>query len=103
MELVLIGRKLPVVFHKGQSLDRYVDILLSCSSAEVLLFADEIILTTIGCTLENLKSDLENFDNWSLANKLVQMNVKSSAGYRNFELNYYNISVESVCKYLGFC
>ena len=62
------------------------DILLSCSSAEVILFADEISLTTIGCTLENLKSDLESFDNWSLANKLalslsktVQMNVRSSA------------------------
>ena len=84
------------------------DLPLTCKSAEIILFADDTNLTAIGCTVENVQSDLECLNKWLIANKLVinisktvQMTVKSSASNCSFNLNALDITVKPVCKYLG--
>ena len=53
------------------------DLPLTCKSAEIILFADDTNLTAIGCTVENIQSDLECLNKLLIANKLV-INIKNS-------------------------
>ena len=84
------------------------DPLVVCKKVENLLFADNTNKETVGCSVENLKSDLDSI-NFSLEiNKLVlnlskttQLILKKGPANLRFQLNKTDIKVERYCKYLG--
>ena len=81
---------------------------LVCKNVEILLFADNTNIEAVGCSVENIKSDLDSI-NFSLeSNKLVlnlskttQLNLKKGPANLRFQLNKTDIKVEHYCKYLG--
>ena len=55
-----------------------------CKSVNIILFADDANIDTIGCTKKEIESDLEAINDWLKRNKLVlnlektvQMNLKA--------------------------
>ena len=87
----------------------YINALpLSCPSLDVLLFANDTILTTMNCNVNAIEADLLNHNNLLNANRLklnltktVQMNVKSSASHSTLFLNSLPVEIKLVCKLLG--
>lgn len=84
------------------------DLPLHCKSSNILLFADDTNITSIGVSAENIESDLNKISKWLSSNKLslnlektVQMNVHKSASNRRFNINGAAIQVKPLCKYLG--
>ena len=47
------------------------DLPLVCKNVEVLLFADDTNIEAVGCSVENIKSDLDSRNFWLESNKLV--------------------------------
>ena len=79
-----------------------------CKSVNIILFADDTNIKTIGCTNKEIESDLEAINDWLERNKLVlnlektvQMNLKSLSVDTTFYLNSNNIPMKPVCKYIG--
>ena len=67
------------------------DLPKACETSEILLFADDTNLTSIGCQIIDVQKDMTSLNNWLHANKLVinlsktvQMNVKLSASNHLF-------------------
>ena len=81
---------------------------LVCQNVEILLFADDTNIEAVGCSVENIKSDLNSINFWLESNKLalnlsktVQLNFKKGPANVSFQLNRTDIKVENYCKYLG--
>ena len=79
-----------------------------CKYVEILFFADDTNIEAVGCSVENIKSDLDSINFWPESNKLVlklsktvQLNFKKSPADLSFNLNKTDIKVEHYCKYLG--
>ena len=79
-----------------------------CQNVEILLFADDTNIEAVGCSVENIKSDLDSINFWLESNKLVlylsetvQLNFKKGPANVSFHLNKTDIKVEKYCKYLG--
>ena len=81
-----------------------------CKSLDVILFADDTNLTAINKDDNSVQEDLQNINNWLIANKLilnmdktVQMNInnKNSASKSEFKFEDVLIEVCDLCKYLG--
>ena len=86
----------------------YINDMPTSVSVNIILFADDTNIETIGCTNKEIKSDLEAINDWLERNKLVlnlektvQMKVKSLSVDTTFYLNSNNIKMKPVCKYLG--
>ena len=47
------------------------DLPLVCKNVEILLFADVTNIEAVGCSVENIKSDLDSINFWLESNKLV--------------------------------
>ena len=85
------------------------DLPLACKSLEVLLFADDINLTALNCSVENIEQDLNNVNEWLKANRLalnmkktVRLNIGNSASNKDFCLSECIILTKPVCKILIF-
>ena len=79
-----------------------------CKSVNIILFADDTNIETIGCTKKEIESDLEAINDWLERNKLVLnlektvlINLKALSVDTTFYMNSDNIPVNPVCKYLG--
>ena len=84
------------------------DLPLVCKNVEVLLFADDTNIEAVGCSVENIKSDLDSINFWLESTKLVlnlsktiQLHLKKGPENLSFQLNKTDIKVEHYCKYLG--
>ena len=86
------------------------DLPLVCKCLDVILFADDTNLTAINKDDNSVQGDLQNINNWLIANKLilnmdktVQMNIrnKNSASKSVFKFDDVFIEVRNLCKYLG--
>ena len=44
---------------------------LVCKNVEILIFADDTNIEAVGCSVENIKSDLDRIIFWLASNKLV--------------------------------
>ena len=53
------------------------DLPKSCSSTEIILFADDTNITAIGCTQEAVEKDLKSIQNWLQSNKL-SLNIEKN-------------------------
>ena len=81
---------------------------LVCKNVDILLFADDTYIEAVGCSVENIKSDLDSINFWLESNKLVlnlsktvQLNFKKAPANLSFQLNKTDIKVEHYCNYLG--
>ena len=79
-----------------------------CKHTDVILFADDTNISSIGCNKNQIESDLKKLSCWLVANKLslnlektVQMNINTSASIPSFSINNCPVSLKQVCKYLG--
>ena len=64
-------------------------------------------MEAVGCSVENIKSDLDSINFWLESNKLVlnlsktiQLNLKKGPANLSFQLNKSDITVEHYCIYL---
>ena len=81
-----------------------------CKSLGVILLADDTNLTAINRDNKSEQEDLQNLNNWLIANKLIlniekseEMNIgnKNSAFNSVFKFDDVFIEVRNLCKYLG--
>ena len=77
-------------------------------NVEILVFADDTNIEAVGCSVENIKWDLDSIIFWLESNKLVlnlsktvQLNFQIGPANLSFQLNKTNIKVEHYCKNLG--
>ena len=74
----------------------------------IILFADDNNIEAIGCSINDVASDLKNIKDWLTKNMLVlnlektiQMNIKTDNLNPRFDLNNQYVKVDKTCKYLG--
>ena len=87
----------------------YIIDLPECSKhTDIILFADDTNISSIGCNRTQIESDLKETSCWLESNKLslniektVQMNKKISASFPSFNTKTCPVSLKQVCKYLG--
>ena len=79
-----------------------------CKHTDIILFADDTTISSIGCNRDQIESDLKEISCWLVANKLslnlektVQMNINTSASNLSFTMNNCPVSLKKICKYLG--
>ena len=79
-----------------------------CKHTDVILFADDPNISSIGCNKNQIESDLKEINFWLVANKLslnlektVQMNINTSASIPSFTINNCPVSLKQVCNYHG--
>ena len=85
------------------------DLPLVCKKLDIILFADDTILTAVGMQVNEVEQELKNISKWRNSNKLVlnldktlQMGVILAANASNsFGFNSRELKKERVCKYLG--
>ena len=78
-----------------------------CKGVEIILFADDNI-EAIGCSINDVASDLKNINDWLTENMLVlylektiQLNIKTDNLNSHFDLNNQYVKVDNTCKYIG--
>ena len=79
-----------------------------CKGVEIILFADDTNIEAIGCSINDVASDLKNINDWLTENMLVlnlektiQLNIKTDNLNPRFDLNNKFVKVDNTCKYLG--
>ena len=79
-----------------------------CNNTDIILFADDTNISSIGCNRSQIESDLKKISCWLVPNtsslnleKTVQMNINTSAYIPSFTINNCPFSLKQVCKYLG--
>ena len=76
-----------------------------CKHTDIILFADDTNISSLGCNMNQIESDLKEISCWLVANKLslnfekaVQMNINTSASIPSFTMNNCPASLKQVCK-----
>ena len=84
------------------------DLPSCCKHTEILRFADDTNISSLGLNKSKIDSDLSDISSWLVANKMslnlektVQLNLSTSASNKNFSLNNCPYSIKPMCKYLG--
>ena len=62
------------------------DLPESCKHTDIILFADDTNISSIGCNRNQIESDLKEISCW-LVEKTVQMNKNTSASIPSFTTN----------------
>ena len=86
----------------------YINDLLNVCKDEIILFADDTNIEAIGCSINDVASDLKNINDWLTENMLVlnrektiQLNIKTDNLNPRFDLNNQYVKVDNTRKYLG--
>ena len=84
------------------------DITTCCKFTNIVLFADDTNISSIGCKSEDIERDLNEIGSWLLANKFslhldkaVQLNLRASASNHQYSMNNCPVIIKQRCKYLG--
>ena len=84
------------------------DITACCKFTNIIMFADDTNISSIGSKPDDIETDLNEIGCWLLANKLflnldktVQLNLSASASNHQYSMNNCPVIIKQRCKYLG--